>query len=955
MPTAPDRSPPLSSAAAAAEEEEASLGSGSWPCRVRYAVGEEVEVRLTGRGFRGAHFEATIAARLPGSRGYEVVFSTLLTSHRGPPLLESVVLTHVRPRPPPAPPGREIKLFDLVEAYENDGWWPSVVSAVVNGVRPRKGKELRYEVSLPLFREVLKLPASRVRLRREFVCGRWIDGQEVLRGIPLYAEGSSVEVMCDKQKRGTAWMPATIITMVGTTNYVVQYGNVEGSSEVLHSRFIRPKPFFDKLKFKYELEPSTEVEVYQDGIWTHGVIADVGSSEPRRYGVRVKRHDSVDGDDYLLVSSMSLRPYAKWDVEEWIPCSTKRKYVLKHARKRYYADSECSLVSTHGGGSYRSSSVRNKRARKEKPQQEELDLSHALNIRPDTDRSSSNDVLDVEILSDNHVTEEFYTRIDGKGRRCLPKTLASERKDPLSVSSLDDVVEIGSKSSCVEVVVISDDSGYENVIAISDNSSSNRKKRKEQINLPDEELYSNHSVHCSRALWSASNLSQAQNTHHDLLLEAPQSEEKPCSHVVSYTLVPLKSSNDPSDKDGGQVISLLGGPVQWHLGINQTGEPPLSDHHHVEGELTAPGDSTAGDGNEEMCQELKEVKVKRYVAGTCNERADTDMINVTYSNQKKFYGSCGEVFSIEKPELPLSGQGDVRADIICMKASDDNKMETKGKSSEETSGSHMKINVERTEAKEIANVSHPEFNASLHHPLGQLQVSMSSKSAWPSSLLHPRMMADSSAFIPAPKSSTCAPVFSTSSFLLMPVYKMEIFKHLPQNPHFHELWDCPPEYREGKALELLLAFTNIAESIKNMRIQDDSQLYEERMSRLLDQEDNGFEVGSLKVRLHNLLLVRNRQICLKNRKATLDKELLNVEMVNCGVEQQLKLLDITGLWEKLVKYREMMASLVTKKTENLSYISKLHDKLHEVEESLRSAEADFNSIASAPWSLNAVC
>ena len=149
-----------------------------------------------------------------------------------------------------------------------------------------------------------------------------------LRGIPLYAEGSSVEVMCDEEKKGRAWMPATIIKMVGGISYAVSYGNKEDSMEVLHSCFIRPQPVFDKTKFEYELVTSAEVEVYQDGIWSVGVIEDICSYEPRRYKVRVKHHGNKDEDDYFLVSSMSLRPYSKWDSLEWRLCSSKVFYQL---------------------------------------------------------------------------------------------------------------------------------------------------------------------------------------------------------------------------------------------------------------------------------------------------------------------------------------------------------------------------------------------------------------------------------------------------------------------------------------------------------------------------------------------------------------------------------------------------------------------------------------------------
>jgi len=60
-----------------------------------------------------------------------------------------------------------------------------------------------------------------------------------------------------------------------------------------------------------------------DGIWSLGVIADVGSCEPRRYRVKVKEHSNAYGNDYMIVSSASLRPKAKWDSPEWRIRSTK--------------------------------------------------------------------------------------------------------------------------------------------------------------------------------------------------------------------------------------------------------------------------------------------------------------------------------------------------------------------------------------------------------------------------------------------------------------------------------------------------------------------------------------------------------------------------------------------------------------------------------------------------------
>lgn len=95
-----DRSPAL-------EGKDGGRGSGSWPRTPRFAVGDEVEVLFTGSGFRGARFEATVTARFPDSRRYEVVYSELIVRRDGPPLREVVGVSELRPRPPPPQPGRD--------------------------------------------------------------------------------------------------------------------------------------------------------------------------------------------------------------------------------------------------------------------------------------------------------------------------------------------------------------------------------------------------------------------------------------------------------------------------------------------------------------------------------------------------------------------------------------------------------------------------------------------------------------------------------------------------------------------------------------------------------------------------------------------------------------------------------------------------------------------------------
>ncbi|RCV25798.1 hypothetical protein SETIT_5G194900v2 [Setaria italica] len=660
-------------------------------------------------------------------------------------------------------------------------------------------------------------------------------------------------------------MPATIIKMVGSVNYVVSYGNREDSTEVLHSCFIQPQPVFDKTKFENELEPSAEVEVYQDGIWSLGVIEDVCICEPRRYKVRVKHHGNAY--DYFLVSSTSLRPYSKGDSQEWKPCSTK---------------ATCSQIITKDVMDMET--IPEKEATVVKQLESE---GKCLGFRV----AKGKDQILATSCHTSVPEKLIDTQCDGKGRRFLPKAL----KELHSFSPLDDIVKAGSKFNDFDVVR---------------HFMFNPNRKRRRMNLPDKELDSNHSVHQYQASPSASNLSPAQNHHHDLSLEP----------ILSDTLFPLESSQDPSHNDGGL------------LRISETKEPALSDNLHLETAMMSLGDTAAGDEPDEMCQKVAEVK--SWMAGAC-KGADISLINSRNCINPK-----------EDAALPIgvlepssTGQQDAKADLLCIQAP--NEMEIKNERAglylEAAEGLHLENSAEM-----IADEPHPQHNVSSQNSFGQLEVSISGKSSGPSSFVHSGMTVDLSTLmpLPVPSSSNLASALSTSSLLLMPVHRMEIFERLTQVPHFREMWNCPPEFREGKALGLTVSFTNMAESIKNMRIQDEARLYQEKMNSLLDLEENGFQVGPLKVRLNNLLCTRNRQISLKNRKA---------KGINCRLEQQIKFVDMCTMGVEEKKYQEMKAFVDMQKVANCLSISKLQVDLLQVEESLASVEADFGSIAAAPW------
>ncbi|KAM3373460.1 hypothetical protein ACQJBY_020096 [Aegilops geniculata] len=303
-------------------------------------VGAEVEVRNEDPGFAGSFYEATVAAHLPSDRGgnkcYTVVYSTL-EGDDGEPLQEAAAAASVRPRPPRAAP-RRFAVHDMVEALHSEGWWAGVVSAVApapavagGDLLPRCRPRRVYQVAFPTSRETLEFQEADLRPHREFVAGRWVPAAKADNASPFFREGDEVEVSQSGTNFGESWNPATVLKVIGATNFLVKYlhNGKDGKSatEILDSQYIRPARAVTRIDSKYRFSPSSHVEVLHEDSWWPGVILKVlGTGIDKKYVVMLDCHktdlDEIDMDA-LRVEITQLRPLCEWDGEKWVPCLKK--------------------------------------------------------------------------------------------------------------------------------------------------------------------------------------------------------------------------------------------------------------------------------------------------------------------------------------------------------------------------------------------------------------------------------------------------------------------------------------------------------------------------------------------------------------------------------------------------------------------------------------------------------
>ena len=146
-------------------------------------------------------------------------------------------------------------------------------------------------------------------------------------GIPLFRDGSQVEVSRSAKTFGKYWSPAIILKVIGATSFLVQYKDVrddgEQVTEILDSQYIRPSRKIIHMDSKYRFPPSSHVEVFHEGSWWTGAILEILDSEsPKKYVVKIKSEDADMDDvqcvDLLTVDHTQLRPKYDWYRGKWV-------------------------------------------------------------------------------------------------------------------------------------------------------------------------------------------------------------------------------------------------------------------------------------------------------------------------------------------------------------------------------------------------------------------------------------------------------------------------------------------------------------------------------------------------------------------------------------------------------------------------------------------------------------
>ncbi|KAL4576788.1 hypothetical protein LXL04_012887 [Taraxacum kok-saghyz] len=119
--------------------------------------GDRVEISNKEEGLAGSYYLANIISSL-SKKDYIIQYRTFLNDDGFGPLREIVSVDQIRPLPPEIP-ATEFSLLDMVDAYDNDGWW-------VGKIVRKMGSN--YLVFFKNSREEIDYPLTRLRIHQEW-------------------------------------------------------------------------------------------------------------------------------------------------------------------------------------------------------------------------------------------------------------------------------------------------------------------------------------------------------------------------------------------------------------------------------------------------------------------------------------------------------------------------------------------------------------------------------------------------------------------------------------------------------------------------------------------------------------------------------------------------------------------------------------------------------------------
>lgn len=186
--------------------------------------------------------------------------------------------------------------------------------------------------------------------------------------------------------------------------------------------------------------------------------------------------------------------------------------------------------------------------------------------------------------------------------------------------------------------------------------------------------------------------------------------------------------------------------------------------------------------------------------------------------------------------------------------------------------------------------------------------------------------------------------FVKNTLLWKTIESMEVFRVMPQKPHFRNLGSFKETSREGLAIGSMVNFSSVVENTSKLQYDDSRSIIEDNLDTLVELESFGFDVRLVGDRLTRLLLIKDKQEELEERSKEIKSWINEHDLETSNIDKEIDEID-----KRIKELQERQVLAVSKKEKRGSEISSLESTAECIDDGMRSARLDFVSLAAAPW------
>ncbi|KAF5190428.1 hypothetical protein FRX31_019991 [Thalictrum thalictroides] len=179
--------------------------------------------------------------------------------------------------------------------------------------------------------------------------------------------------------------------------------------------------------------------------------------------------------------------------------------------------------------------------------------------------------------------------------------------------------------------------------------------------------------------------------------------------------------------------------------------------------------------------------------------------------------------------------------------------------------------------------------------------------------------------------------FIKSSNLWGTFESLDVFRLVPQCPHFQPLEKENEVLREGTALGKMINFANLMESTCKAHLNEPRRAFENKLKALPDMEEHGFTVRPIQSRLEKMLSMKDSHSQLEDRSKNAKRKLSDATHKLDEIDESISQLNM-----------ELQELLTKKETRDLE-VAKLQKTRDSIKESMQKAKIDFERVIAAPW------